>query len=336
MIVKPLCIGGIIAAIVVSATTLAQTVNAERIVIGWYTPNIYFDDAKQRISFVEQLGESLSALGGMTIQVRSFARHREFMQALKKQSIGLAIVDGPLFVSNGIGGGAEALLIGSQSGHATNGWGCYIRPDSGIATVVDLRGKRLIVPEIGPNGAAFIAAVALGGIADDPARFFSSSIQTQDVRSSLAAVRLRKADATFAYHQAYTSRDPTLGELRLLYQIDAVALPPLVLARTSHRLPVAREHQLVKLFLDARPTKILTPWIPPDTVAINRLTRYISGFESLQQIRIPDLPLTDTGTIDPFNRWITDPTLRLADLRHRLADEIAQGLRGDDTKLVAR
>ena len=114
-----------------------------------------------------------------------YARAADFAAAVKKGDVAVALVDATYLASTG---NWTMLAASTRGGETTQGWQVVAR---GAKKIVELRGKRVLVPANGGRESDFALNVLLGGVEKDFLKIEAAS----DTVSALAAVGLGKADA---------------------------------------------------------------------------------------------------------------------------------------------
>ena len=166
----------------------ATTAAAETLTIGLYAPTAPFASTASRVELATKLGEHFGKALGVTGNGKVFARAGDFASAVKKGEVTVALVDATYLAA---AGDNYTILAGAvRNGDTNHGWVLVAR---GATKVVDLKGKRVLVPGIGGRETDFVANVLFGGeVGKD---FFAKIEAAPDTASALAALGLGKADA---------------------------------------------------------------------------------------------------------------------------------------------
>ena len=183
----------IISAVVglVGLVGIPQVARAERISVGLYAPAEPFDGTAARLDFATRLAAHVVASGAAPdgADGRVFARGGDFLAAIKKGELRLAVVDAA--VLTGLTG---YTVIGAarRAGDQHHAWH-LVAGLRGATSVAGLAGKRLLVPAQAGRERDFVLDVLLRG---DLGRTYFGAIETApDTASALAAVGLGKSDA---------------------------------------------------------------------------------------------------------------------------------------------
>ncbi|MGD1278593.1 MAG: aliphatic sulfonate ABC transporter substrate-binding protein [Tepidisphaeraceae bacterium] len=92
-------------------------------------------------------GEFQAALGPVKLKTRVFNAGPELIQSLNAGEVDIGYIGpGPVLMAHANSGGQAVRVI---SGAAANGVVIVARKDAGIATLADLRGKRIATPQLG-------------------------------------------------------------------------------------------------------------------------------------------------------------------------------------------
>jgi len=171
------------------AGALPSVAQAAPITIGLFAPSAAFPSTAARVELANRLGGELGKALNVSGSGRVYARAADFAAAVKKGEVTLALVD-PAYLA-GAGGNPEVVAVAVSSDDKTAGpWQFVAR---GGATIADLQGKHVLVPNLGGREVDFVLNVLLdGGVGRD---FFAKIEPAPDTASALAALALGKADA---------------------------------------------------------------------------------------------------------------------------------------------
>jgi ABC-type nitrate/sulfonate/bicarbonate transport system substrate-binding protein len=165
----------------------AQPAAAPRLTIGIYAPSVEFGTAQARLAYVQGLAKAIEQSTGIKTDAQSYAS----LQALRKDSVDFAIIDGPCYATNP---SWKLIANASIGGGPTRVWALF---SSGGDTIQSLRGKKLAFVQTGCNDAGFIDNAMLDSEVD-PA-FFGGRGAEKDLTAAVAAVSSYKtAQAVFA------------------------------------------------------------------------------------------------------------------------------------------
>jgi phosphonate transport system substrate-binding protein len=129
--------------------------------------------------------------------------------------------------------GAELLAVAVENGSSTYYSGIFVRSDSPMHTLADLKGKTLAVgdPSSGSSFAFPLAMLLEAGV--DPVRDLGKIVMTGSHVNSLAAVAEGHADAGAAsfnsFEKAVTDKNIPADRLRPLAKSDPLPNPPLAM-----------------------------------------------------------------------------------------------------------
>ncbi len=177
-------------AVVAGGTAHAQS--RDTVTVGIYAPSAPFDGPVERLDFVSKLASHVASAAGASKGVgRAYSSATEFNAAVKRGDIQYAVIDGPYSAARG---NPYKVLATAERGGATSATWQLVTSTS-AKTVLDLRGKRISLPRIGSRNSAFLTNVLLGGELSES--FFGAKVWSPDALSSLAAVKVGRADAAF-------------------------------------------------------------------------------------------------------------------------------------------
>lgn len=157
-------------------------------------------------------------------------------------------------------GCAEMLAVAVKSGRSVYYAGLFVRPESAVRTIGDLKGKRVAFGDINSTS-AFVFPVAMfldAGI--DPARDLSAVRMTGTHANSLAALVNGEVDAAAlsfdSYDKAVRANVPGVRDLRVVARSGPIPYPPLI---ASTRLAPALRARLRAAFETIDRTPGITP-----------------------------------------------------------------------------
>lgn len=162
-----------------------STAPADNVTVGLFAPSAPFPSTAARLELANKLGEHIGAALGGSGSGRVYARAGDFTAAVKRGDVAVALVDAAYLASTG---NFAVLAASTRGGDTAQGWQVVAR---GTKKLVELRGKRVLVPANGGREADFALNVLLGGVERDFLKIEAAS----DTVSAIAAVGLGKADA---------------------------------------------------------------------------------------------------------------------------------------------
>ena len=166
---------------------LAATAHAEPVTLGLFAPSSPFPSTAARVELASKLGDSLGKATGAAGTGKVYARAADFASAVRKGDINVALVDAAYLAT--AGGSYTVIAAAVRGGETMHGWQLVARGGK----VADLKGKRVLVPNIGGRETDFVINVLfVGEIAHD---YFGKLDTAPDTTSALAALGLGKADA---------------------------------------------------------------------------------------------------------------------------------------------
>lgn len=160
--------------------------DAETVTVGLFAPSAPFPTTAARVELASRLGEHLGKAVGATGTGRVYARASDFAAAVRRGDVTVALVDAAYLATTS---GYTVLAASVRGGDTARAWQLVAR--GGAKRIVDLRGKKVLVPALGGQETSFVANVLLGGVERD---FFKIEA-APDTASALAALGLGKADA---------------------------------------------------------------------------------------------------------------------------------------------
>ncbi len=173
---------GLAIAALVAMTSAAA---ADGVRVGLFAPSTPFEGTGARLEFATKLARHI---GGDDAVGRVYGKASDFAAALRKGDIDLAVVDATYLAASG--GSYAVLAVAVRGGDTRTTWDLVARGT--VDSVLELRGKTVLVPSVGGRESAFVGEALLGG--ELPADFWKVDV-SPDVLSAIAALGLGKADA---------------------------------------------------------------------------------------------------------------------------------------------
>jgi hypothetical protein len=166
----------------------ASVARADAITVGMFAPSAPFAGTAARVEYTQRLARAIAAELGKDGVGRAYGRAGDFASAVKKGEVQVAIVDARYAAT--AGGGGVVIGVGLRGGDDAAAWQLVTR---GAKGVLELRGKKLLVPSMGGREADFVRNALYGGeLAKD---FFAKIDVAPDTAAALASLALGKADA---------------------------------------------------------------------------------------------------------------------------------------------
>lgn len=174
--------------VVIVLVMLASVARADGVVVGLFAPTSPFAGTAARVEFATRLGKAIGAAIGEPGIGRVYGKAGDFAAALRKGEVQVAVVDATYLAATGAGG--NVVAVGVRGGDASVGWVLVAR---GAGTVLELRGKTVLVPSVGGREGEFVRNGLYGGeLGKD---FFGAIEAAPDAASALTSLGLGKADA---------------------------------------------------------------------------------------------------------------------------------------------
>lgn len=212
------------AAIAALLVALAGVAAAEPVTVGVYAPATPFDGTAARLDFANKLAAHLAGADGVG---RVYGKASDFAAALAKGDVQLAVVDAAFLATTSAP--HTALAVAVRDGDTAAPWQLVAR--GAPATILELRGKTVLVPITDGRHAAFVDNALLGG---ELAAGFWKIEPSPDALSAVAAVGLGKADAAVV-----PSGVALPGGVTRVATLPSVSWPVLIAAKDAPAAVVA-------------------------------------------------------------------------------------------------
>lgn len=167
---------------------LGTAARADGVAVGMFAPSAPFAGTAARVEFASRLAKAIGAAVGKPGIGRVYGKAGDFAAALKKGEVQVAIVDAAYLAATG--GGGNVVAVATRGGDTSVGWLLVAR---GAASVLELRGKTVLVPSLGGREAEFVRNGLYAG--DLPKDFFGAVEGVPDTASALTSLGLGKAAA---------------------------------------------------------------------------------------------------------------------------------------------
>jgi hypothetical protein len=172
------------------AALAAPAAAKERVTVGVFAPCAPFDGPVARLDLAAKLATHLAPTVGASSGVgRAYGRVGDFAAAVKAGELDYAIVDAPYLAALGVP--YKVIGAASRGGATAAAW--ELVTTANAKTVLDLKGKTLILPDIGARKEAFLTEVLLGG--ELPIEHFGQVTYAPDALSALGSLGHGRADA---------------------------------------------------------------------------------------------------------------------------------------------
>jgi hypothetical protein len=261
---------------------LVSSARADTLTLGLFAPTAPFPSTAARVELASRLAEHLGKAVGATGTGKVFARGGDFMSAVKSNEVTVALVDASFLA---VAGGNYTLLAAAVGdGETQHGWQVVAR---GADKLTALRGKRVLVPNVGGRESDFVLNALFGGeLGRD---FFAKIEQAPDTASALAALALGKADAAIV---------PIGAELpagaSVLVKLPAISGPVLVAYGTSPSQRAA----LTEAALAFAGNSVVTGFRAADPSAIRSITARLAPTEKRGPFAVPAIRLLVTDLLE--------------------------------------
>jgi hypothetical protein len=191
------------------------------LVVGVYTPRIYFPDSLARGRFAEQLASALEARLGQPVRGRGIAAAGEFGRQLADGALDFAVVDAQVHIERG---GLRPLAQATKGGEARRPMVLVVGGGVKGRNIGELQGRTLAGVKTGGRDDRFVVNYLLQRQVDSD--YFKSGRSARDAQGALSLVKLGRADA------AFTFADSTAG-LTPVFRSRPAPLPVFVQARAG-------------------------------------------------------------------------------------------------------
>jgi hypothetical protein len=188
-------IAAVLTGLVLAVTSPAY---AAPLTVGLFAPAAPFPSTAARVELASRLGAVLGKALNRPAVGRVYARAVDFAAAIKNGEVTLALVEAAYLATTATGGAVIATSLGADD-QPSRAWQ-LVAPRR--VRLVELRGKRVLVPSLGGREPELVINALLAGAIDRA--FFAVIEPAPDTASALAALALGKADAAIV---------PAAGEL---------------------------------------------------------------------------------------------------------------------------
>ena len=191
----------------------------DAIIVGVYTPHVFFADSLARNRYAESLANALGAATGLAVRGRGYAGAAEFTGHVRSGAVHFAVVDAQYHIEHGE---LRSVAQATSGGKATRPMVAVVGGAVEARSIGALRGSRLATVDVGSGDLAFVSNFLLQGqIGPD---YFKKGRAARDIQGALTLVKLGKAETAFTY------RGHTAG-MTVIFNSRPVPLPVFVQAR---------------------------------------------------------------------------------------------------------
>jgi phosphonate transport system substrate-binding protein len=203
---------------------------------------------------------AVSRSTGMTFDLKVAQSYGAVVEGMCNGAADIAFVGPVTYLQAKDRGCAELLAVAVKSGTSVYYSGIFARPDSTIAALTDLKGKRLALGDVNSTSSFVFPLTMLMDAGIDPVRDLSRIRMTGSHASSLAALLQGQVDAAAlsfdSYEKAVREKVPGARELRVVARSGPIPYPPLVV---NSRLPLATREALKAAFQKVAHEPGITP-----------------------------------------------------------------------------
>lgn len=197
---------------------------------------------------------------GLSFDLKVAQSYGGVVEAMCNNAADIAFVGSVTYLQAQRRGCAELLAVAVKSGRSVYYAGLFVRADSPVQSIADLRGRRVAFGDVNSTS-AFIFPVAMfldAGI--DPVRDLSAVRMTGTHANSLAALINGEVDAAAlsfdSYDKAVRADVPGARDLRVVARSEPIPYPPLI---ANTRLDPALRARLRQAFETIDRTAGVTP-----------------------------------------------------------------------------
>jgi hypothetical protein len=184
-------------AVTVALAALAWTcgrasAQPKAITVGMYAPSAPFQGPAESLEYVSVVGAQLARIVGAPSGVgRNYGRAVDFQAAVRGGELDFAIADAAYLGARGTSAPGKPLAVATHHGATATAW--QIVAETRLPSLLALRGKTIVVPDVGARPDAFLYQVLLGG--ELGKGYFGRVVSSPDALSAALAVSLGRADA---------------------------------------------------------------------------------------------------------------------------------------------
>lgn len=197
---------------------------------------------------------------GMRFDLKVAQSYGGVVEAMCNNAADIAFVGSVTYLQAQKRGCAELLAVAIKGGRSVYYSGLFVRADSPIRSIGDLRGKRVAFGDINSTSAFIFPVAMLLDAGIDPVRDLSAVRMTGTHANSLAALINGDVDAAAlsfdSYDKAVRANVPGARDLRVVARSEPIPYPPLV---ANMRLAPALRGRLRAAFEKIDRTPGVTP-----------------------------------------------------------------------------
>jgi hypothetical protein len=178
---------GLTAAVAVGVRPAAGQQAPTRLTVGIYAPTVEFDNAQERLQYVQGLAKAIETSTGVKTEAEAFSS----LGALRKAAVDFAILEAQCYAGNQ---GWRLLATASIGGATSRTWALFSSVGGDLA---GLAGKKLAFVQTGCDDAAFVDHAMLES--EVAAGYFGARVGKPELRAAVAeVVSYKGAQAVFA------------------------------------------------------------------------------------------------------------------------------------------
>lgn len=169
---------------------------------------------------------------GMRFDLKVAQSYGGVVEAMCNNAADIAFVGSVTYLQAQKRGCAELLAVAVKSGRSVYYSGLFVRADSPVRSIADLRGQRVAFGDVNSTSAFIFPVAMLLDAGIDPVRDLSAVRMTGTHANSLAALINGEVDAAAlsfdSYDKAVRANVPGARDLRVIARSEPIPYPPLI------------------------------------------------------------------------------------------------------------
>ncbi len=186
---------------------------------------------------------------GMHFDIRVGQSYASVVEAMANAQVDIAFFGAVTYLQAKKRGGAELLAVSVEKGDSVYYAGVFVRPNSGMKTYADLKGKSLAVGDVNSTSSFAYPMAMLMANGVDPINDLGKIVIAGSHANSLAALNEGKIDIAFAsfdsFEKALQQGTIKAENFHVLAKSDPIPNPPMAMHPT---LPAATKAKLREAF----------------------------------------------------------------------------------------